>query len=45
MSESISLNEGGRPFQTSGPQTKNARLPNRVLVQQTKMDLDVDVRS
>jgi len=33
--ESISLNEGDRLFQTSGPQTEKARLSNWVLVRQT----------
>jgi len=40
--ESIGLNKEGRPFQTSGPQTKKARrdgLPNCVLVRQTTADL------
>jgi len=41
--ESITLNLEGRLFQTFGPQTEKARLPNWVLVRQTTADLVVDV--
>ena len=41
--ESITLNEEGRLFQTFGPQTEKARLPNWVLVRQTMLDLVVDL--